>query len=296
MINFATIQDFNDYFGLPTQHPLVSVINMYDCKPIESMRHTMSFYAIFLKEEKNCELIYGRTHYDYDKGDVVCMAPGQVIGVENGGVVRPAGYGLFFDPDLIHGTNLGRHIKDYSFFGYEVNEALHVSDSERKTLLNCLKMIKEEIGHDIDRLSKPVITSLIETMLNYCQRFYERQFETRKVANSDILARFETLLDNYFKGNNARKNGLPSVASAASELCLSANYFGDLIKKETGRTAQEIIKAHILDASKEALLDTTKSITEVSDSLGFQYPQHFSRFIKKELGITPAKYREEMTA
>ena len=170
-------------------------------------------------------------------------------------------------------------------------ETQHLSDAERETFVTCLHQIQSEIGHTIDRLSRSLITSYIGILLNYCQRFYERQFETRHEQNHDLLVRFERLLNRYFEGRNAMQNGLPTVRYCASELCLSPNYFGDLIKKETGRSAQEHIKLKTLDIVKERLADQSKSISEVSYELGFQYPQHLSRFFKKEAGMTPAEYR-----
>lgn len=296
IMNFETIQDFNDALGIETLHPLVSVMNLGECKPMHPMRHTMSFYAIFLKDEKNCEMIYGNTKYDYNKGDVVCLAPGQVIDIEdNGTILQPQGYALFFDPEFIHGTTLGKNIKNYGFFSYSVNEALHLSSKERETFIECLKLIKGELSHDIDRMTRHLVCSYIEILVNYCQRFYERQFVTREPINSELLTKFESMLDDYFKHDNSRR-GLPSVAYCASELCLSANYFGDLIKKETGITAQNYIRQHIINATKEALADTEKSISEISYEIGFQYPQHMSRMFKQEVGLTPAQYRSQLTA
>lgn len=296
IMNFETIQDFNDALGIETLHPLVSVMNLGECKPMHPMRHTMSFYAIFLKDEKNCEMIYGNTKYDYNKGDVVCLAPGQVIGIEdNGTILRPQGYALFFDPEFIHGTSLGKNINSYGFFSYSVNESLHLSSKERETFIECLKLIKGELSHDIDRITRHLVCSYIEILVNYCQRFYERQFVTREPINSELLTKFESLLNDYFKHDNSRR-GLPSVAYCASELCLSANYFGDLIKKETGITAQSYIRQHIINATKEALADTEKSISEISYEIGFQYPQHMSRMFKQEVGLTPAQYRSQLTA
>ena len=247
---------------------------------------------VFLKDEKNCDLIYGRQRYDYQKGSVVCLAPGQVIGIEDTGEeFQPQGYALCFHPDLIRGTNLGRNIKEYTFFSYEVNEALHLSERERVTFIDCLTKIQEELQHSIDRLSKRLIANNIELLLNYCLRFYERQFITRQDANRDILTRFEALLDNYFTGDNALQKGLPTVKYCAGELCLSPNYFGDLIKKETGKTALECIQNKIIGIAKEQLLLPTRSISQIAYGLGFQYPQHFTRVFKKATGITPNEYR-----
>lgn len=292
LLNIETVTEYDDMLGVETLHPLVSVIDLSKARPMHHLRHTFSFYVVFLKDEKNCDLIYGRQRYDYQKGSVVCLAPGQVIGIEDTGeTFQPKGYALCFHPDLIRGTHLGRTIKEYTFFSYEVNEALHLSEQERHTFIDCLLNIQEELHRAIDRMSKRLITNHIELLLNYCLRFYERQFITRKAVNRDILAKFETLLDDYFQGNNAQDKGLPTVKYFADRVCLSSNYFGDLIKKETGKTPQEYIQNKIIDLAKELILGTDKSITEIAYALGFQYSQHFNRTFKKHTGITPSEYR-----
>ena len=292
MLNIETVTEYDDMLGVETFHPLVSVIDLSKARPMRHIRHTFSFYVVFLKDEKNCELIYGRQRYDYQKGSVVCLAPGQVIGIEDTGeVFQPQGYALCFHPDLIRGTNLGRNMKDYTFFSYEVNEALHLSDRERRTFIDCLIKIQEELEHSIERLSRRLISTNIELLLNYCLRFYERQFVTRQDANRDILTRFEALLDRYFTGDNALQHGLPTVKYCASELCLSPNYFGDLIKKETGKTALDYIQHKIISLAKEQLLIPSNTVSSVSYNLGFQYPQHFTRVFKKATGMTPNEYR-----
>lgn len=210
LLNIETVTEYDDMLGVETLHPLVSVIDLSQAKPMHHMRHTFSFYVIFLKDEKNCDLIYGRQRYDYQKGSVVCLAPGQVIGIEDTGeTFQPQGYALCFHPDLIRGTNLGRTIKEYTFFSYEVNEALHLSERERHTFIDCLQNIQEELQHSVDRMSKRLIANHIELLLNYCLRFYERQFITRQDAHHDILTRFETFLDQYFTGDNAAQRDCP---------------------------------------------------------------------------------------
>ena len=292
LLNIETVTEYNDMLGVETLHPLVSVIDLSKARPMRHLRHTFSFYVVFLKDEKNCDLLYGRQRYDYQKGSVVCLAPGQVIGIEDTGEeFQPQGYALCFHPDLIRGTNLGRSIGGYTFFSYEVNEALHLSERERKTFIDCLTKIQEELLHDIDRMSKRLIANNIELLLNYCLRFYSRQFITRQDANRDILTRFEALLDQYFMGDNALQKGLPTVKYCAGELCLSTNYFGDLIKKETGRTALEYIQSKIIGLAKEQLLIPAHSVSQVAYNLGFQYPQHFTRVFKKATGMTPNEYR-----
>lgn len=294
LLNIETVTEYNDMLGVETLHPQVSVIDLSKARPMRHMRHTFSFYVVFLKDKKNCDLIYGRQRYDYQKGSVVCLAPGQVIGIDDTGeAFQPQGYALCFHPDLIRGTNLGRNIKEYSFFSYEVNEALHLSEHERVIFVDCLTKIQEELRHSIDRLSQRLIANNIELLLNYCLRFYERQFITRQNVNRDILTRFEALLNNYFTGDNALHKGLPTVRYCAGELCLSPNYFGDLIKKETGKTALEWIQSKIIDIAKEQLLIPTNSINQVAYNLGFQYPQHFTRVFKKVAGTTPNEYKRK---
>ncbi len=295
LLNIRTVTEYNEMLGVETLHPLVSVIDLSKAKPMKHMRHTFSFYTVYLKDEKNCELIYGRQRYDYQKGSVVCLAPGQVIGIEDTGeVFQPQGWALCFDPELIYGTSLGRSIKDYSYFSYEVNEALHLSERERALFIDCLGKIRQELEHSIDRLSKRLIATNIELLLDYCLRFYERQFITREPINRDLLTRFESLLDNYFSSGKAQDAGLPTVKYCAGELCLSSGYFGDLIKKETGKSAQTYIQSKVMDLAKGCLLDTEKSISQISYELGFQYPQHFTRLFKKVVGQTPNDYRTKM--
>ena len=293
LLNIETVTEYNDMLGIQTQHPLVSVIDLSKAHPMRHMRHTFSFYNIFLKDEKNCELLYGRQKYDFQKGSVICLAPGQVIGIEDTGEqFQPQGWALCFHPDLIRGTNLGRNIREYSYFSYEVNEALHLSQEEREIFIDCLHKIELELKHGIDRLSKRLISINIELLLDYCLRFYERQFITRQNVNTDLLARFESILDSYL-GNKDKlqQEGIPTVKWCANELCLSPNYFGDLVKKETGRTAQEHIHLRVIGLAKEKILIPGKSISQISYELGFQYPQHFSRLFKKVTGITPNEYR-----
>ena len=292
ILNVTTVAEYNEMLGVETQHPLVSVIDLSKAKPMRHMRHTFSLYTVFLKDEKNCEITYGRQRYDYQKGSVVCLAPGQVIGIEDTGEdFQPQGWALCFDTELIHGTSLGRIIKDYSFFSYAVNEALHLSEKERGMFIACLNEIQQELEHSIDRISKRLIATHIQLLLDYCLRFYERQFITREPINRDLLARFESLLDTYLSSGKALRDGLPTVKYCASELCLSPGYFGDLIKKQTGSSAQTYIQKKIMDAAKEHLQNREKSISQISDELGFQYPQHFTRLFKKVVGCTPSEYR-----
>ena len=280
--------------GVETLHPLVSVIDLSQAKPMHHMRHTFSFYVIFLKDEKNCDLIYGRQRYDYQKGSVVCLAPGQVIGIEDTGeTFQPQGYALCFHPDLIRGTNLGRTIKEYTFFSYEVNEALHLSEEERHTVIDCLHKIDTELRRPADKHSRRLITANIGLLLDYCMRFYERQFTTREASNKDIIVRFEQLLDEYFDGQTPQEEELPTVKYFAERVFLSPNYFGDMISKQTGKTASEYIQSKVVERAKDMLLSTTKPMSEIAYSLGFQYPQHMSRMFKRVVGHSPNEYRTQ---
>src|SRR5665213_2661961 len=226
------------------------------------------------------------------EGTLVFLAPRQVAGVNsNGETYQPKGYALIFHPDLIHGTPLGKHIQDYTFFSYQFNEALHLSERERKIVLDCFSKIEYELEHAIDNHSKRLIVSNIELFLEYCTRFYERQFITRDIVLKGILERFENLLNNYFQSDKPQITGLPSVAYCANELNLSAGYFGDLIKKETGKTSQEFIQFKVIDEAKERIFDINKSVSEIAYSLGFKYSQHFTRLFKQKVGVTPNEYR-----
>ncbi len=289
---FESVGQYNEFNNHKTLHPLVSVINLSKASPRTGSRMYFGFYTIILKDVKCGDMVYGRHTYDYQEGTLVFIAPGQVAGVKsNGEIYHPKGHALVFHSDLIHGTSLGRHIEHYHFFGYQFHEALHLSDLEREVILDCLAKIEYELQHAIDKHSKKLIVSNIELLLNYCIRFYDRQFITREKPNQGILEKFEYLLKDYFQTDKPIKLGIPSVAYFAGELHLSANYFGDLIKKETGKTAQEYIQEKVIDIAKEKIFDMDKSIAEVAYQLGFKYPQHFTRLFKQKTGISPTTYR-----
>ncbi|UFH57231.1 AraC family transcriptional regulator [Spirosoma sp. KNUC1025] len=289
---FETISEYNAFNNNETLHPLVSVVDLSKANPRQGSRMYFGFYTVFLKDVKCGDLVYGRHTYDYQEGTLVFMAPGQVAGMNsNGETYQPKGYALVFHPDLIHGTALGRHIQDYSFFGYQFYEALHLSNRERQIVLDCFSKIEYELEHAIDKHSKRLIVSTIELFLGYCTRFYDRQFITRETAHKSVLERFETLLNDYFQTDKPQTLGLPSVTYCAGELNLSANYFGDLIKKKTGKTAQEYIQAKLIDLAKERIFDQSKSVSQVAYDLGFKYPQHFIRLFKQRVGQSPNEYR-----
>lgn len=293
IIRLDTVDDYNKLFGFETRHPLVSVVDLKDATRFPK-RFTVNYgiYAVFLKDTRCGTLRYGRQKYDYQEGTVTSFAPGQVVETEMDENVKPAARGVLFHPDIIKGTSLGQEIRSYSFFSYSSNEALHLSLREREIFSDCLDKISLELDHSIDRLSKRLISRNIQLLLDYCLRFYERQFITRAEANGTVLSRFENLLDEYFENSSAQTEGLPTVRYFADKVCLSPNYFGDLVKKETGKTPQEYIQNKIIDLAKEMIIGTDKTVSEIAYELGFQYSQHFSRIFKKNVGCTPLEYRK----
>ncbi len=287
-----SVGEYNNFVGQETLHPLISVIDFSKTKPFVFFRGQMGIYGIFLKDIKCGDITYGCNNYDYEEGTLIFIAPGQVYGIDSKGEYRQAkGRALFFHPDLIHGTSLGAKIKEYTFFSYEVNEALHLSLREREIINDCLDKIEYELEHAIDSHSNALIVTYIELFLNYSKRFYERQFITRSHVNKDILSRFEKVIDGYFSSELALELGLPTVRYCAEKLFLSANYLGDLLKKETGKSAQENIYLKLIEIAKEKIYDPSKSISEVAYELGFKYPQHFTRMFKKRVGMSPAEFR-----
>ncbi len=286
-----TVTEYNNLVGIETLHPLISIIDFEKTEPFCYFRSQLGLYAIFLKDVKCGNMSYGLSTYDYEEGTLIFIAPGQVYGIESDVKQKGAGRALIFHPDLIHGTQLGRNIKDYTFFSYEVNEALHLSARERAIITDCLENIQYELEHAIDMHSKTLIVSYIELFLNYCKRFYDRQFITRNPVNKDLLARFEKILDEYFASGMTIESGLPSVRYCAEKLFLSPNYLGDLLKKETGKSAQEHIQLKLIEVAKERIYDTSKSISEIAYELGFKYPQHFTRMFKKNTGLSPNDFR-----
>jgi AraC family transcriptional regulator, transcriptional activator of pobA len=290
-----SVAQFNRERGQKTLHPLVSVLDQSLSGPVQESRNLSGVYIVFLKDTKCEELKYGRNHYDYEEGTLLFIAPGQVFGFEGSGkMLQPSGWALCFHPDLLRGTHLGKQIGKYSFFSYEANEALHVSDGERQFVVECFRKIQQELAHAIDKHSRTLIVSNIELLLNYCVRFYDRQFVTREHVNSDVLTRFESLLNNFLHSVKPQTVGLPSVGYCAQQLNLSPKYFGDLVKKATGKSAQEYIQLKIIDVAKEKILDTGKSISEVGYELGFKYPAHFSRFFKQQVGSSPNEFRNAL--
>ena len=296
ILNLDSVDLYNKLYGLETLNPLVSVIDLNKAtSSVDLIRFNYGIYALYLKLEKACDIKYGRQTYDYQEGTIVCFAPGQTAETNpTTDKVQVNAHGILFHPDLLRGTSLGKSIKKYTFFSYEVNEALHLSEEERSIVMDCLKIIRMGLEHGVDKHSKTLLVNHIELLLNYCMRFYERQFITRGKTNRDVLTRFENLLDEYFESALAEQDGLPTVKYFADKLCLSSNYFGDMFKKETGKSPQEYIQEKVIELAKERISDTADTVSQIAYSLGFQYPQHFCRLFKKRVGYTPSEYRAQI--
>jgi AraC family transcriptional regulator, transcriptional activator of pobA len=288
-----SVAQFNSQRGQETLHPLISVLDQSKSKPVQANRYLTDIYIIFLKDVKCEEFHYGRNKYDYQEESLLFIAPGQVFGFDPDAetLIQPRGWALTFHPDFIKGTSLGKKINEYGFFSYNVTEALHISKRERQIVLECFKKIKEELHREIDKHTVSVIVSNIELLLNYCLRFYDRQFITRAHVDKDVLTRFEGLLNSYYQSELPKSEGLPTVSYCASALNLSSNYFGDLVKKEMGKTALEYIQEKVIDLAKERLFDQSKSVSEVAFEMGYKYPQHFTRLFKQRVGMSPQEYR-----
>lgn len=296
ILNLDSVDLYNKLYGLETLNPLVSVIDLNKAtSSVDLIRFNYGIYALYLKLEKACDIKYGRQTYDYQEGTIVCFAPGQTAETNpTTDKVQVNAHGILFHPDLLRGMSLGKNIKKYTFFSYEVNEALHLSEEERSIVMDCLKIIRMELEHGVDKHSKTLLVNHIELLLNYCMRFYERQFITRGKTNRDVLTRFENLLDEYFESTLAEQDGLPTVKYFADKLCLSSNYFGDMFKKETGKSPQEYIQEKVIELAKERISGTADTVSQIAYSLGFQYPQHFCRLFKKRVGYTPSEYRAQI--
>jgi AraC family transcriptional activator of pobA len=295
ILRIDTVSEHDAFYGKENLHPLVSIMDFDGRKPnVYASRMNFGFYAVYLKDVKCGDIKYGRHTYDYQDRTLVFVAPGQVINVDINKDYKPQGYALLFHPNLIRGTSLGKHIDDYTFFSYQSREALHLSEKERKIVLDCFSKIKFELEQGTDKHSKILIATNIELFLNYCRRFYDRQFISRADTNKDTLEKFEDFLNEYFGSEKPQTIGLPSVTYCAEQLHLSPNYFGDLIKKETGKTALEYIQLKVIDLAKEKIVSDKKSVGEIAYELGFKYPQHFTRLFKQHVGHTPKEYRSSM--
>lgn len=291
------ISEYNADNNHKTLHPLVSVIDfskaaIRDWGNVSTIKFQYGMYCIYLKDVKCGDMKYGRHTYDYQAGTLAFFAPGQIMEMQNPAQpYQPMGFGLIFHPNFLLGTALGKRIDEYKFFDYETNEALHLSENERNMILDSFQKIQFELCQPIDKHSKKLIAANIELFLDYCQRFYDRQFITRENVNKGLLEEFEQLLKAYFQSEKPQTIGIPSVSHFAEQLHLSPNYFGDLIKKETGQTAKEYLQNKTIETAKKMIFNSQLNINEIAMALGFKYPQHFTRLFKQKTGVTPNEFR-----
>ena len=298
-VKINSISKLHEFFGYPYKptHPLITLIDFskVNLNAINSgTRKVFGFYSIVLKRLKGAGIIYGRKDYDFSEASLLCMAPEQmsiITDIEKNAFTD--GWGLYFHPDLIRSSTLNDKIKEYSFFSYNTNEALHLSDTEKNTLYSVIQTIREEFSNKLDHYSHDLIASNIEVLLNYCNRFYGRQFMTRSHHNKGIASRFETLLSNYFESDQVKLKGLPSVKYCAEQLHLSSNYLGDLLKQETGKSAIDHIHYYLIEKAKGLLLNSSVSISEIAYDLGFEQRQSFSKLFKKKTGMSPKEYANQ---
>jgi len=295
IIKIASISQLHQLMGMPKpRHPLLSLVDVSKIQVTEEQVNSKviyDFYMVSLKD-KSCGLEHGRNSFDFDEGVMIFTAPGQVYTFTK--PFKPGdikGWMLFFHPDLIRNTHLGRQLDDYSFFNYDVMEALHLSEDEERIINTTVDQIETEYQQRIDNHSQRVIVSNIELLLNYSLRFYERQFNTRVNQSRNVIAVFERELKNYFRSQKNLDSGLPSIPYFAEIAHLSPHYFSDLVKKETGRTPKDHINEYVIEQAKNLLLGSERSISEIAYELGFNYPHYFTRLFKSKVGCTPIEYR-----
>lgn len=297
-LNFRTVDSISAFHRLlelsPSSHPLISVIDLSDIRNFDGVvgRPTAyGFFIISIKKFLNGKLKYGQKYYDFDAGTMSFMAPRQTTTVELTDISRISGLQLLFHPDFIRSHPLGSAINSYGFFSYGINEALHLSEKEDRTIKGVFGAIREELDTSIDDVSANVVIAYIEVLLNYARRFYGRQFITRKAVNSELLTQVEHLLDRYFDGEDSLRTGLPSVEYLASQLNLSPRYLSDVLRSLTGQNAQQHIHGKLIEKAKEKLSSSNLTISEIAYRLGFEHPQSFSKLFKNKTNTSPLAYR-----
>ena len=292
---FETLSDAHRAFGLPhPKHPLISIINgAHSVAQLHqsAQHHVLGFYKISYKPKLGGKLKYGQGYYDFDEGGLLFASPGQVIGSgDNEGTVCSE-YTLLIHPDFFLGYPVAKKIGQYGFFSYSANETLHLSESEKATIISIFRIMEEELNSRIDDFSQDVIISQIELLLNYANRFYKRQFITRKIVSHDLLQRLEDLLADYFGNEYSLSKGIPTVQYLAEGLHLSPSYLSDMLRALTGQNAQQHIHDKLIEKAKEKLSTTTLSVSEVAYALGFEHPQSFSKLFKTKTNLSPLEFR-----
>ena len=292
ILKVHNVNDYARYIGAPELHPLVSVIH-YD--ELEHCRHSLNnydVYGLFIADETLEQLTYGLTTYDLHRHALMCVAPGQIGGkADIGEEIQTKGWALLFDPELLHGSDLERQMPSYTYFSYNTNEALLMSDQQRQCIVTLLEALRHELGND-DQHNRPIITAYIQLVLEHIARFYAKQLSTEAIKSNDLLTRFENLLRRYYNEGTYQQHGLPTVKYCAQGLFLSPNYFGDLIKEITGDTAGNTIRRFVMKRAQELLISGS-TVSQTAEQLGFDYPQHFTRMFKKHYGLSPSDYLKQ---
>lgn len=290
---FTSLSDAHRSFGLPMPlHPLISLINGAIVRVAPPQNHLLSFYKISYKPKVSGKLKYGQSYYDFDEGGLLFASPGQVIGSNDNDASVCSEYTLLIHPDFLLGYDLAKKIRQYGFFSYSANETLHLSEFEKETIMSIFRFMDQELKARTDDFSQDVIISQLELLLNYANRFYKRQFITRKAASNDLLLRMEEILDNYFNNEQSLSQGIPSVQYIAEQLNLSPSYLSDMLRSHTGQNAQQHIHDKLIQKAKEKLASTRLSVSEVAYALGFEHSQSFSKLFKTKTELSPLEYRK----
>lgn len=296
-VKIESISQVHNFLKLPKpKHPLVSVLPITDemtSFDYGDFTYVFDFYQISLKSGISGSWSYGRNSYDFQEGTMVFLKPNQAIKIANNeDYVGASGWTLLFHPDLVRKSNLGKTISDFSFFNYEANEALHLSEEEKGSLTQIAKKIEQEYSQNIDKHSQELIISNIELLLKYCERYYNRQFYTRTNLNKDMVTKLEQIMADYFESGKVNDLGVLTVGYCAEQMNMSANYLGDLLKNETGYNAKEHIQNFLIEKAKTKILGTNKAISQIAYDFGFEYPQSFNKLFKSRTGLTPTKFRD----
>ncbi|MCW4469810.1 helix-turn-helix domain-containing protein [Flavobacterium sp. MFBS3-15] len=294
--DFESITAIHRALGLPApQHPLISLLNAQDLRSSTrpSGAHVLNFYKISFKTALSGKVRYGQGYYDFDEGGLLFASPNQVIGSDGDEDTEDLSYyTMLIHPDFLHGYPLARKVKQYGYFSYGTNEALHLSESEKAIILSVFHIIEQELNSRIDEFSQEVVVSQIELLLNYANRFYKRQFITRKIVSNDMLERLEVLLDDYFQNEKTASHGIPTVQFLSDQLHVTSSYLSDMLRALTGMNAQQHIHNKLVEKAKEKLSLTSLTIAEIAFDLGFEHPQSFSRFFKMKAKVSPVEFRQ----